>query len=588
MFHQTTIGIFITALVAITCAAFPTASAAEAENTTDALPLRALDNMPVREITVFKDGHAYVLHEGTMQTDEDGNVEMDYLPTPVLGTFWPYSSDPDTKLKSVVAGRRKVLVERTALSQRELLEANIGARVRLKDNTGEYTATIAGVPRRSSRELKETGPSGTEDRLPVMGNIILLRTEQGTKVVGINQIQYVIFLDSYVNKVKNEEFRDLLTLKLERKDGKPLKAARVGLAYLQKGVRWIPNYRITIDGNGKATVKLQATLINEMTDLRDVTMNLVIGVPTFDFQDTLDPISLGRMTAQLSPYFQRGSQTAYAMSNAIMTQRAQMVPYRAPVSRRAGDLGPEMPKGGKSEDLFIFTIKNVTLKKGERMVIPVAEYTLDYEDVYTLSFPFSPPPELRRSFNNQQQAELAKLFHAPKVMHKIRLKNDSAYPLTTAPALIIRDGRVIAQGMMTYTAIGAESDLKLTTAVDIRVVKDDRETKRTPNAAKWHNYTYDRIDLAGTISLTNHREKAVEIEVRRHVLGNVDSVESEGKAEQVNVFESDQNLQPSWWGWYGWPSWWRHFNGLGRMTWKVRLEPGKSVKLDYKWHYYWR
>jgi hypothetical protein len=46
--------------------------------------------------------------------------------------------------------------------------------------------------------------------------------------------------------------------------------------------------------------------------------------------------------------------------------------------------------------------------------------------------------------------------------------------------------------------------------------------------------------------------------------------------------------QPLWWGWYNWPGWWRHFNGIGRITWTVKLDPGKSTTLSYKWHYFWR
>src|SRR5947207_15241280 len=90
-------------------------------------PLSALVKMPVKEITVFKDGHAFVLHEGKMPTDAAGNVLMDHLPTPVIGTFWPYSADKNAKLAMVTAGRRVVSVERTALALRELVEANVGA-----------------------------------------------------------------------------------------------------------------------------------------------------------------------------------------------------------------------------------------------------------------------------------------------------------------------------------------------------------------------------------------------------------------------------------------------------------------------------
>src|ERR1700692_3797327 len=80
-----------------------------------AAPLSALARMPVKEVTIFKDGHAFVLHEGKMPTDTAGNVALDHLPTPVIGTFWPFSSDKKAKLTSVVAAKRRVLVEQTAL-----------------------------------------------------------------------------------------------------------------------------------------------------------------------------------------------------------------------------------------------------------------------------------------------------------------------------------------------------------------------------------------------------------------------------------------------------------------------------------------
>src|SRR6516225_9340588 len=73
----------------------------------EAAPLSALARMPVREVTVFKDGHALMLHSGKMPVEPSGDVLMDYLPVPVLGTFWPYSADKDVKLTAVVAGKRK-------------------------------------------------------------------------------------------------------------------------------------------------------------------------------------------------------------------------------------------------------------------------------------------------------------------------------------------------------------------------------------------------------------------------------------------------------------------------------------------------
>ena len=109
---------------------------------------------------------------------------------------------------------------------------------------------------------------------------------------------------------------------------------------------------------------------------------------------------------------------------------------------------------------------------------------------------FAPPPEVWRNFNNQQQSEIAKLFLAPKAMHKIRLTNNSKYPITTAPALILKGGQVLGQGMTTYTSVGGGLDLPITTAVDILVKKSDKETGRDHNAVNWEGNAYAKINLA--------------------------------------------------------------------------------------------
>lgn len=563
-----------------------------------AAPLGALAKMPVKEVTVFKDGHAYVVHQGTMPT-EGGNVLLDLLPTPVLGTFWPYSLDKNAPLQSVTAGRRRVKVERTAMTIRELLEANVGAEIVVTEGPKpSYQATVVKLLTRSSEELDATLPPPAGDHLPLKSNILLLKTVEGTRAVPIEHITDVKFVGKYDTKVTDEEVRNLLTMKLDWGGKPPANSVEVGMAYVQKGIRWIPNYRIELDGKGRAVVKLQATLLNELTDLKDATVNLVIGVPSFYFKDTADPIALSQAVAQLSPYFQTDASTQFALSNAMMTQVArggevrQGRPPGGGGGAAAPDLGPDVGGGSQSEDLFVFTVKNVTLAKGQRMVLSVGQQTLDYKDVYTLDIPYAPPAELRKQVTDPQTAELVRLMSAPKVLHKIRLFNGSAQPFTTAPAMLLREGKVLAQAMMTYTSKAGAVDLTLTTAIDVKVKKNDKEVKRTPDAATFNKETFWRVDIASTIELTNLGNKPIEIEVTRYVLGNLDKAGEGAKAEMVNLLEDDDGLsihaRPAWWGYYSWPYWWGHFNGVGRVTWTAKLEPGKSAEQSYSWHYYWR
>lgn len=491
-------------------------------------------------------------------------------------------------------------VERTALSVRELIEANFGADVQLITNYNKtYSGRLLPSLRRSSEELEATGLPGEGERLPIKSDVLLIKTIDGTIALPESTVQEIVLKGEVKRGLADDELRNLLTLKLDWKGGKPAKSAAVGMMYLQKGIRWIPSYKVTIDGKGSAVVKLQATLIDEMTDLSDVTANLVIGVPSFAFKDTFDPIGLQQTVAQLSGYFSQDSRTNMNFSNAMMSQVAGQGGGQGGFGGAPGpagpngamNLGPEVAGTDKNEDLFVFTIKHLTLRKGERMTLPVSEYTFKYRDIYTLDIAYAPPPEIRGSRGeNEQQLEMLRLINAPKVIHKLRLTNSSKQPLTTAPALIMNGAHVVAQGMTTYTSPSGEMDLTLTTAPEIKVKKSDKETNRTPNAAQWQGNNLSRIDLKGSVVLTSYHDRPIELEITRNVLGNVGTAGQGGKAEMLNVIDDDSYgtvaAYPSWWSMYNWPGWWSQYNGVGRVTWKQTLAPGKSLTLDYTWYYF--
>ena len=171
--------------------------------------------MPVEEITVFKDGHAFVLHEGEMPVNKNSEVMLDYLPRPVIGTFWAYSADKRAKLKSVVSGRKVIDIDRTAMSIPELVEANAGKRVQIKEGGSKYEAIIVKVLKQSREELNQISPAGTDERLGVTSNIVMLKLAESIKAVQINRIEEITFLDDPKSSLKKEEFRNTMNLKFE-------------------------------------------------------------------------------------------------------------------------------------------------------------------------------------------------------------------------------------------------------------------------------------------------------------------------------------------------------------------------------------
>jgi len=517
-------------------------------------------SLPVTEVTVFKDGHAFVTHEGVLETTDEGEAVMDYVPVPVLGTFWPYSLEEKASLTGVVAGTRSVSVPQPLGTMHALLEANVGSRATIRDQNGEqFDGEIVSV-----------------------GEVVLFRVEDTLLALPLNHIRDVRFPKMPRTSVPVGINRNQLTLRFDWGAEEPADEVRVGLMYVQKGIRWIPSYKIDLDGEGNATLRLEAILVNELTDLEDADVHLVVGVPKFAFADAIDPMALGQAVAGALAGLTTRNQVPL-MNQMIMSNSSDIVRGIVPVA----DLGPGIDDQGDQGDLFVFTIPDVTLKKGERMVLPVAEYTVKYQDVYRVVVPPVAPAEARGDFKNIQAARAAQLMASPDVTHAIRLHNTTHQPFTTAPALVLLDGAVLAQSMMTYTPPAAHVDLDTTEAIDVVLTKEDHETKRTANVVTWRGQPYQSVAMKGTLGLTNFLDKPVTVELVRYVWGNVDEATGDATIKQINVLESPSaDLGVSWDRIGSFPAWWGHLNGIGRISWTETLDPGARVERTYTWNYF--
>jgi len=520
--------------------------------------------LPVKELTAFKDGHAYVLREAPLPKDANGKVMLDKLPAPVLGTFWPFAHG-GASLVSAKAGREEVTVKVKAASLLHVARANIGKKVAL--------------------DLGKEEVAGGE-LIAVEGNsnkaaILFLRDGNATRAVPLGRVRDLIVIGEFQDEIERKQQQERLELRVDGGGDE----AKVGVIYVQKGFRWIPSYRVEIDGDGKAKVRMQATLVNDLIDVEDALVNLVVGVPQFAFAGMTDPIALQKQSAQVANArrFDQAQFLSNGLSNSLTTQVAGYT-----VANQQQQADPEVGTGESAEDLFVFPIKHVTLKKGERLVVPITSFEVSYRDVYKFDSAMAPPSEYQQSLQDNRVFELARQLAAPKVRHVLRLKNDSKTPFTTAPALVLSNGRILAQGHMKYTSRGAFTDLEINAAIDVRVTTDQRETGRTSNVRR-NGYNYTRVELGGSIKLTNAKSVPVELEVTRRVLGVVDDVDNDGESAQLDLAHAwGSSARPKWWSWWSWPHWWFHHNGFGECRWNVTLKPGQKVELGAKWHYLWR
>jgi hypothetical protein len=540
---------------------------AAATATTTAPAQQAADALPVREVTVFKDGHAYVLRETPLAADQD-RITLTELPAPVLGTFWPYATG-SARVVAAKAGADTVQVDDPVASCSMLASANVGKDVTITDHQKErVSGTLVAAKGGGNPHNQNEG-------------LLVVRTEVGVRGFHLQQVKDLEVHGQASTTTTRDEERHRLTIDVRGATA----GDKAGVMYVQKGLRWIPSYRLDIDGAGKASLQLQATLVNDLVDLDRATVHLVVGVPKFEFEGLVDPISLQQEVAQVAA--QTRGQTSFSnlLSNSIMTQSAGYLPEQASVP----PTDPSVTGGERNEDLYVFTIRDVTLKHGERLVLPVATGELRYTDVYKLAITFAPPVEIRRDLQSERVLELARQLAAPKAKHALRLQNGLEMPLTTAPALVLHQGRILAQGMMRYTPVGATTDLEINTAVDICVETSETETEREPNALRIDNHNHGKVELAGTITLRNDKNVAVDLEVQWHVLGIATDVEQDGTLRQLDLASiASDRMRPAWWGWWSWPYWWFRVNGFAEFQWKLKLEPGQGQALRAKWHYFWR
>jgi len=252
---------------------------------------------------------------------------------------------------------------------------------------------------------------------------------------------------------------------------------------------------------------------------------------------------------------------------------------------------------GPQEDLFLYKVEHLSLKKGERMVVPVTGLQLGTADAYVWQIPFSPPSELFDQLNEQEREQLMLMSRGARVYHKLRLKNDSEVPLTTAPVLILKDGQVLAQSLLRYTSIGGTVDVDVTVATDVHTRKWEEQTARQDNAKTIDGTVFSQLTMRGFLELTNYKKEAVTVEITRAVLGTVTETDNEGKITQLHSLEDwsflpegDLGRWPGWtWSWWSrWPWWWRWANDVSQIEWQVTLGPGETRRLQYEWSYYTR
>lgn len=561
-----------------------------------AQPAASLENLPIRAVSIFKDGHALLLHRGKVRLDDRGEAVIDGVPKPVLGTFWAGAVSPGLHLSRVTASEQRVEKPIPASSIGELLQANVGKKVSLiVDGLGQMEGVVRAVPAPSAEPTIPYHPPASRGLLPVAAHksgptLVLLETDEGLQAILLSKIQALTLPQSASMAVPHEQTERRLILSFDPSEDAAGREVEVEVVYVQKGIRWIPNYRVSIDGSDAAVFELQATIVNEMLDLRDAPAFFVVGAPTFLFKDMLDPMALLESPPTLSSYF-GVSDPQGVLSNTLMSQMtmsARMPDAAQPEGPVEGG-GAVLAEESRGENQFLFSIPSLSLRKGDRATVPLKRFVLPVQTAYSLSIPLVPPPDLIRDTKGDKRLELERILRSPITQQSLRFTNSSDAPITTAPATVFKNGQAVAQGMTRYTAVGAEGEIPLNVAVDMACAAEMEETGRSQNVMRFGGNDFGRVDLRGSMRITNRKSERVRIEVRRDLPGRAEFCSHDGRIVALNSLEEAWLNTPEihWWRWGAWPWWYGSVNPISRISWTIELAPGESTNLTFAWSYHY-
>lgn len=499
----------------------------------------------IRRVAVFKNGYAFTYREGEAQTS-DGWAYTTNAPIGVLGTVWGYSTSPNVRVMQLLASEtEKRGIERVSTIP-EILLANEGARIRFIDS---YSKTFEGTYEivSSNRNFLLSPNDGNNEI------IIALKTESGIILFPANSVRNIEIIGQPKMEKPKLTKENRLALKVEgAKDGQNI---NLGIAALERGIRWIPAYRVEVKGTPIKEVKLEleAMLINELTDLKNSEVNFVVGVPHFLFQETMSPLSMNTAFAGVSSYFQTGAGNSRrdSYSNAIQTQVASTADGVDVDDASPTVTGEEQTTSFSAEQLFLYKTDQINLKKGERASLRLFSLTVPASEVFEWTLNDA-PETMRRYLEYSRDSTTSPLIQdlSSKVWYALRLKNQTGMPWTTAPALSFREWKPLGQDMLTFTPVGGENILKVTPATEVIGTHTLEEKSRVQTQLKYGGsiYTFDLITVEGLIKLRNIKKESVELVLTRNLVGEVVSASDDGKISRqgLNLQSVNPNSVVKW------------------------------------------
>ena len=598
-----------------------------------------VSDAPIRRVVVYKDGHCFTQREFAVNS---ATATLAELPHAVLGAVWAYSRDPKVQVAQLRASwleqRRLVAPQNVA----ELLVLNDGAEVTMElmfpapqpdsnqpiqteqhsgklrvfkpaisykdaypthDPPPSYTPQPL-VPPRPRRDWyygyyswypygQQSPPDYVQDEWSRMASqcSFALETARGMVMFTPAQVKRVEFAGNYVKQREATLRRPQLEIHLD--GAKAGQRPTVVLAALERGIRWIPEYRLVLSPKtGEATLELHATLINELCDLREAEVTLAVGAPQFLMKDEISPLTMRETFMQLSRWFgepddvyQRAIGGQAGFGGALF----RAAPSATPEPGMGVNTPSPLPADAPQSDLQPTTLPQLSLMPLGRITLPkdsVAQHAvmqqslpykracywaIDLTQQERSSYSWYRPDSRRfRTFEELAYELMQRRNLSGEVQDALLLENKSDIAWTTAPITVVQNGAPIAQDILLFTPQGADALVVLGPAPQVNL------SHTTSSETRGQGFERTLTERRGIIRVTNGRPESVLMVVRVRFLGHYLSATREPFRITRKSIEVSGN--DSWGAWDMRQK--APMNPFTEVTWEVIVPPGVT-----EWEY---
>jgi hypothetical protein len=513
----------------------------------------------IDSIGLFKNGLAVV--QRSVAVDGPGVYRLEDVPSPVHGTFW-IESDAPVEAQVTMRQVESPLRSKSPIDfQQDLVGQNVVIELR-----GDKAITINGTvvalaPSKGDeawdRTYQQPQYGYYANAYNYNGNAAgpanYLIVEDGGKRTYVDSSLIATVQVQGGGTVTHRQPVLLLTV------GGDKKPAVIHINYLAKGFAWAPSYRVRLLDDKTLSLEQQAVLKNEMEDVTDAEVSLISGYPSIQFANVISPLSLTQNWTDFFAQLAQGESDETSSGNRSVVGNQRIMANGPP-----SDGGPDLPAvpAGDGPDVHYQSIGRRSLAEGDSLMLPVASATTSYDRIVQWIVRDNRDAQGRiQGYSPYDNSPVP----ADSAWDAVRFKNAFPFPMTTAPAMVEDKGRFAGQRLSYWVNVGDQTTLQITKALSIVTRAEEHEDAAEDRKVVYIGGTeYRKVSVEGDLIISNHRDRAVDVVIRRQFSGELKSADENPQQElrEEGVYSVNRRNQ---------------------LTWNISLKPGEEKTLHYSY-----